>query len=498
MSQYQLSSLGLAACLCLTIAGSVAGAEESSKPAEVGEGRAPVVEIPESYRKRIRTRNSDFIRSQITELFKYNASGVVTSQDIVLMKRIQFAERRAGGLANFLSFDLDGNGTITRSEFDSISGKVSLRGKPLLAIAFSRYDRDGNDALDLEEITEAVEDDVEHSLKRYPQFSDSPMMYDRNRDGKVDVREMMEVFDEIASEPSPEPAPVRAPQTRGRPVCKLPAPSEAASIVIVSGYEGSALSSVAVSGVDNDTTVATLKIEPGSSPLYIFATAYDPIIWKLSGEAGRVERFVVQPSRTKTGPGAGVVGLPKDKVSFSSAGSCGTHATSPQGAKAIRLKTKVGSALGRGIDYMAASYTLRGISLPSGETSVTPNGARPSRYIAHTKHVRTERELYRFNPDGVMEFDAEDIVAAAPVVKYDVLPGEAGLLQLLKSGALERGEDGEYIIQKPIARFPAGLAGAHSVEFVLKAGVEMPKGSLGHSSLLREDTGECLGVRCRH
>lgn len=47
------------------------------------------------------------------------------------------------------------------------------------------------------------------------------------------------------------------------------------------------------------------------------------------------------------------------------------------------------------------------------------------------------------------------------------------------------------MINKKI-RFPAGLAGAHSVKFLLLRGVPKPDGNPGHSTVISEETGEAL------
>ncbi len=100
-----------------------------------------------------------------------------------------------------------------------------------------------------------------------------------------------------------------------------------------------------------------------------------------------------------------------------------------------------------------------------------------------------ESDLYRYYPDGIETIRPQDVVASGKAETYDVLPQEAGLLQLMKSGALSLLRDGAYSIDKPIARFPAGLTGAHSVKFVLRRGVPVPAGSPGHSPVLMEETG---------
>jgi hypothetical protein len=116
-----------------------------------------------------------------------------------------------------------------------------------------------------------------------------------------------------------------------------------------------------------------------------------------------------------------------------------------------------------------------------------------SNIVVQTPSMRSlEADLRRFNPGGVMEIDASKVISLVPATPYDVLPEQASLLQLMRSGAITRNRDGEFLIQRKI-RYPAGLAGAHSVKFLLLKGVPQPDGDPGHSSVISEETGQPIG-----
>lgn len=70
-----------------------------------------------------------------------------------------------------------------------------------------------------------------------------------------------------------------------------------------------------------------------------------------------------------------------------------------------------------------------------------------------------------------------------------MLPQQAGLIQLVQQGALTQNSSGEFPIHRKI-RFPAGLAGAHSVKFLLLRGVPLPDGDPAHSEVVSEETGQ--------
>ncbi len=106
----------------------------------------------------------------------------------------------------------------------------------------------------------------------------------------------------------------------------------------------------------------------------------------------------------------------------------------------------------------------------------------------------TERDLKRFHPGGVIMIDAKSVIAPKPVEPYEVLPQQAGFVQLIKAGLVQR-RDNAFLVLKPISRFPAGLYGAHSVQFILGPGIAMPAGDPGHSSV-RDETRRCLVRTC--
>jgi hypothetical protein len=52
-----------------------------------------------------------------------------------------------------------------------------------------------------------------------------------------------------------------------------------------------------------------------------------------------------------------------------------------------------------------------------------------------------------------------------------------------------------YVIQRDL-EIPGDLYGAHAVIFVLDKGVPYPRGDAGHSVILDQATGACMGPVC--
>jgi len=296
-------------------------------------------------------------------------------------------------------------------------------------------------------------------------------------------------------------------------VCSMPRPSENAEILGMMVSHGNALSNIAVAGQDEKTTAAFIHVDPGETPVYLIALSGQPMLWVVEGATERVERLIVQPSDTRKGPGVGVTGLTAARVGALNPNACGQpYELVHYGAEDLFQKLR--STFRRDDLRMVGVESVSTVRAPSGKLG----GVKSSRngpmittdagnyVIRNSKPVRvnpnarnfTVNQFKSFYPGGVVMVHPETVVATRPVDVYDVLPAEAGLIQLVEAGALTFvPEEGGYLINGPIPRIPAGLAGAHSVKFGLAEGVEKPKGSLDHSSLFDAATGECLDGLCK-
>jgi Ca2+-binding EF-hand superfamily protein len=300
-----------------------------------------------------------------------------------------------------------------------------------------------------------------------------------------------------------------------RVACDMPKASESAKVMLLGAYETQSLSSVALGSQDEVTGVGNIVVERGDDPLYIVIATYRPTIWRFYGATERVERVVVMASRTfndkaahKQVPLAGVVGLPAERVSFPQRVNCLHYFYTVPSLGSAQAGGALQAALGKAPALIAGKYAVVSFNVPSGKIETVGAAATSGVQIQQNgstfvveldgKSVRLvkregglERDLERFSPGGVVTIDAKQVVASAKAEPYEVLPEQAGLIQLVKSGALTRNERDEFLINKKI-RFPAGLAGAHSVKFLLLRGVPKPDGNPGHSTVISEETGETL------
>lgn len=282
----------------------------------------------------------------------------------------------------------------------------------------------------------------------------------------------------------------------GRPTvlseCRLPLVPADARLVFYGGYEGDALSSASVGGPDQETNVIDVTIEPGIQPVYLVLSSYESMVWRLRGAAQRVASVAVSATKddNRGHSASGVTGVPADKVSIMPPGCPNYGAAeglSKRTAGEERTRSRGQSAItafaGRMPDTVLSSYSAGEIFLPSGRVARAARGMAP---LPAGFDAAMWRDAERYWPGGLVAVDPDMVTAAAPVARYEVLPSQMGLAQLLGEGAIERSERG-YRIVRPIGHFPPSMGGAHSVTLVLASGVPMPAGDPVHSCILGDD-----------
>ncbi len=453
-----------------------------------GDGNITMAEIEASLPKNITTkRNSDTdenverrVASEVQKILTADSDG---DKQISLAEALAFADegaqltpnRRTKTLHDLLALDPNDDGKLTAGELLALGRKT-----------FAHFDIDKNDILDDAEMKE--------------------------------VRKVMN-----ANAQAERSARINASQAL---YCKPPAAAANEEVVIVSGYEGDAISSVSVAGMDRTTSTGRMIIESGKAPLYIFVTTYDPFIWRIEGDVKRISKFVAVAQYPHSG--VGVVGVPKSKVTFLPPGACFKYFSKSEDGAALQAKAITENLLDHPVSKVFGVYSIDSIGVPSGVTPEKKSRGRGPVVVMGQNQFVLEKDgsvtsltqdagknqspeskadantiaaLKRFSPGGVATIDAKSVIASPSAQAYDVLPQQAGLVQLMEEGKIERLSDGVYYIKKPIARFPAGLAGAHSVKFMLAKGVPMPEGDSGHSCVLLEETGKTadpsLARRCR-
>jgi hypothetical protein len=191
----------------------------------------------------------------------------------------------------------------------------------------------------------------------------------------------------------------------------------------------------------------------------------------------------------------GATGLPKEVVTFSGVASCGTFWVNMNTRYPEQTQQSLRALIGRSGGTVIDQQNVWNLRLPSGEvsepTELEVRNTLPVQEPDLARIAEVRGKFLGYNPGGIVRVYPSKVISPQPVTSYDLLPEQAGLVQLLLDGTLTRDGKGRFLIHKPM-RFPTGLAGAHSEEFVLLKGVPMPTGSPGHSSVVSEETGQRL------
>jgi hypothetical protein len=221
--------------------------------------------------------------------------------------------------------------------------------------------------------------------------------------------------------------------------CTMPPTTPDTQVVAFGVYESQAMSSVSVGGMERETGVIDVEIEPGDRPLYLILSSHDPIIWRFSGATQRVSRVALSAAaRTSAGtPMAGVMGLDKDKLGAVQGKGCFGGFSRAREGRSVRTMSY--AILGREPEVLGGAYDVTAVRLPSGRAAKAmgapprPDGFDPNQW----------REAAHFSPGGLITVDPAQVIALGEAKPYDILPNQMGLSQLIGAGAV-RGHDGYF------------------------------------------------------
>lgn len=471
------------------------------------------LQVSDQLRLQIRSNPDRFLERQLGILFRLAPDGELTPDAVQRYRRFRMAEFRAEALGAYLWMDLDGDGAVSGAEAATAIETVPEASRPDPDRIMSDVDADGNGTMSLDEMVAASSGQVDRKMER-GDLTRGMLEFDMNGDGGVTARELSEAVKRIAAEPLPPRGRQRSRDTaaeRNQPNCTYPRVPADAELVLIGSYEAGGLSPISVSGPDRETNIARIFVEPGDKPLFLIGVSYDPVIWRIEGSVDRVAGILAQRSGSGEDPGVGVAGLDRGKVAFLRDFHCLEYVYKTEDVGKIRLiAARIAAGTGHKVDHVVGKYKIGAIAVPSGgDVAMAGDGLLPpapgtpdigaSRWTILNFAPNTVRLIERWFQRAAQMTRAgptlavADVVAPGPVIEYEVLPGKAGLDQLVASGAVVRTFGGRYRVTKEIPRFPPGLYGAHAVTFVIARGVKLPPGNPGHSRVYVEDPASLNG-----
>lgn len=475
-----------------------------------------------------------------------NGDGKLDREDVTLHRRLAVAGKAAVAGGAVMTADLDGDGAVTEEElrirlkYDSRNRPDAPRGNADARVAevmAGDTDHDGR--------VTWVEEIAREKARRSPMSNggmdgvvESLLAYTDEREGALTPADLEKIGadlfvavdidrngtlsqDEVEAEQrrvaerrrSIAPPPRSAEQ---RAACVFPEASAPAKVLLLSAYEGDAVSTTAIGTQDAAVVTATVAVEPGPEPLYVVLASQRAMVWRFTGAVERLERVILGSQSTGGGsdpatraiPLVGAAGVPAGKVTFLPRVDCLTAFWEKPSIPAAVAAAIVREATGRE-PVVATRYAVSGFSIPSASIATSGRANAPTVVIRKPAGSLTIRgganvvveagagdlasDVARYHPGGVTEIDPATVVASRPPVRFEVLPGAAGLLQLVREGALEKTAGGEFLIKRKI-RFPAGLHGGIAGRFLLLRGVPVPEGDAGHSCVVSEETGRPLNA----
>ena len=420
-------------------------------------------------------------------------------------------QHRANIVGGLLQYDFDGDLRVTFDEIVAFSDGPPERREKAAQAAMRRFDEDDDGKVTIEE-----------ALANLPQqrvrkaFDTAALLtFDTDHDGRVTADELKQQAlvafrafdtdgDAIISQDEEQvvqtekrlAAKIREMRQKG---CFFEPPSKDAIFVAYAPQSGQTTSNVFVGNSGLATEVIDIKVEAGKTPVYLLLYSSHSMIWRVTGATSRVERIVTsafrsnlsgQNDETRTSSAVGVVGVDRSTVTITTP-DCVPRFIFQRDIDTGVPQAEIAALFGRAPDRIQRENPIASVSVPSLEFVRLGGDPLPPAPAGFDTVIW--KDAVEFSPGGLASIRAENVVADEPVGYFEVLPNFFGVSKLVGSGHLSYEGTAFYsrklFIEKPFAHWPAGLNGALSASFVLRDGISMPEGKLGHSCVLNEEEG---------
>jgi hypothetical protein len=205
--------------------------------------------------------------------------------------------------------------------------------------------------------------------------------------------------DAVSAAAAAEQAPPVMPEkmTASFGVCGLPLPAANEQFVVVDSSTDGMRSPIALSTIDRSTEIRLIRIEGGNSSIYLMLMTASPIIYVFDGAVERLSHVTaVQSTYGARDPEvmAGIVGIPKGKISFGRESGCFGSAFEWGSTWGGETRKTPGYVWIEGANHYRTS-------VPSGKQDAPPPSQPPSS-----------------DEQRIRDLKVEDVVAQVPVIPY--------------------------------------------------------------------------------
>ena len=450
----------------------------------------------------------EIMREQFDQLFE---DGVASQSLIIFARDEALHKSRLRKFSDLMKWDLDGDQIISSDEAETSIGVVwrrsSSAAKSLLdKLAAVDLDRDGT--IRPMEIRKLIEQSLRELRphQNYIRHFAYGMTFDSNGNDELTWDEFEAGFRAINQHQVRSgaaigrlPYPLRNKSGEGtadilapRRDCDVPSPTEQAELIVVDSGRR-ALTNVHLGDARAEVAVSTVFVESGERPIYLVARNRHHTIWDLEGSTERVEAFVAQFPMGIVGEmsraPAGVSGLHREQIHFIDNLPCFTETL-----ESINWPTDFKTD-GRSVGFAAGGLT----SVPSGHTPLAWRQYRLDRLAERMEGRMTARagfpdilfqRFWRQYAYGVREFNLASVTAPYAADYYDILPGRAGVIELIDEGVLKF-EENRLIVESTPSTWPeVNLSDALYLE--LPDDIPMPSSDeIAMTSVQKPSTGEC-------
>jgi Ca2+-binding EF-hand superfamily protein len=299
----------------------------------------------------------DKVRAHMLVVFYQSNPGErgVTADGIEDMRRIMMAQRRSQATEQILSYDLDGDGIVTREEITAVMQPrarqmINANGVQLEPTAQQtrqqldrlvgealKPDLDGDGTISAEEIRQEAQKQADLASEGWQRGAARfvPMTLDadgdgavslaeyeaavrkqfdaidKDRDGRLSTDEVGE-FNQRLTEAFQAAQREREAQIRKQRLesaakgCEVPPAQANVRLALLGAREARALSNAWIGSEDKVTYVTTVEIAPGRDPLYLALASQGAMIWDVVGATERVAGVVAHAEATLDDAGDGL------------------------------------------------------------------------------------------------------------------------------------------------------------------------------------------------